>query len=46
MHTVLTVLGLGLLFGLFGLVRHKDCGGNCGSCGSETCDSKLDESKA
>jgi len=43
MTTLFTVLGLGLLFGLFGLVRHKDCGGNCGSCGSEPCDSKLDD---
>jgi len=39
-----TMLGMGLLFGLFGLVRHKDCGGNCGSCGSDTCESKSDDS--
>jgi len=43
MTTLYTMLGLALLFGLFGLVRHRDCGGNCGSCGSETCDSKSDD---
>jgi uncharacterized ferredoxin-like protein len=43
MTTLFTVLGLGLLFGLFGLVLHNASGGNCGSCGSETCDSKLDD---
>ena len=43
MTTVITVLLMGTLFGLFGLIKHKDCGGNCGSCGSETCDSKIED---
>lgn len=44
MNTLISILLLGVLFAVFGLVQHKpDCGSNCGGCPTP-CDLKERES--